>query len=155
MTFFFSALTEFYMDDLQALGNAQLKYQDLSRKYQALKLEHSKTTRTKKGRKSDLGGEDREIGHAGAKFSLIGDPWINPTTLTLNRLTSMDTLNPARYDNPRAEEYAILAEVYDSLPEHLQQALSDKKRQASFITTVSPFLSIIYVLIQAPIIVSR
>ncbi|KAH9959377.1 hypothetical protein BGW80DRAFT_1464759 [Lactifluus volemus] len=125
----------------EALRKTQLDNQNLTQKYKALKLRCSqlestiKSTRTKKGRKSDLSGEDREITHAGGRFALIGELWVDAAILKFDRPMSVDPLNPARYESPREGEFAILAEVYESLPEHLQQALSDKKRQASFITT--------------------
>ncbi|KAH9039003.1 hypothetical protein EDB85DRAFT_2141567 [Lactarius pseudohatsudake] len=122
----------------EVLKGTQLKYQKLAHKYNSLRIEYDALKATKstgsKARKS-LSGEDREVGHAGARFVFAYELWVDCSILENNdRPLGVDPHNPDRYDSRSTQELAIIAEVYESLPSHLQEALADPRRRPSFIT---------------------
>ncbi|KAH9017268.1 hypothetical protein EDB85DRAFT_2155303 [Lactarius pseudohatsudake] len=117
----------------EVLKGTQLKYQKLAHKYNSLQ---DRSTGSK-ARKS-LSGEDREVGHAGARFVFAYELWVDCSILENNdRPLGVDPHNPDRYDTRSTQELAIIAEVYESLPSHLQEALADPRRRPSFITLSS------------------
>ena len=123
------------------LGHQKLafKYKDLRTKYKVLKAS-AKSARVKKGQKS-LSGDDKVIALAGGCFAFAYEPWVDGLALKgLNRKhpSGVDPLNKERYSSTRAQELAITAELYDSLPSHLQDALMSDRRRLSFKKTVSP-----------------
>ncbi|KAF8268766.1 hypothetical protein EI94DRAFT_1700013 [Lactarius quietus] len=121
----------------KALKDAQLKYQSLFHRYKALQTKYnaSKSTKSapaKKGRRSMLSGEDKEITLARGRFSFAFELWVDDPVFERDCPSGLDPLTPERYRTKHAEELAITAELYDSLPLHLQEALADPRRRTSF-----------------------
>ncbi|KAH8984059.1 hypothetical protein EDB86DRAFT_3084830 [Lactarius hatsudake] len=121
----------------EVLKRTQLKYQKLAHMYNSLQIEYNTLEATKstgsKARKS-LSGEDREVRHAGARFVFAYKLWVDCSILENHeRPLGVDPHNPDRYDTRSTQELAIIAEVYESLPSHLQEALADLRRRPSFI----------------------
>ena len=81
-----------------------------------------------------LTGEDKEISLAGGRFSVVGELWLNSSVLDIARPEGVDPLSPDRYDSsdPAAENQSVIAELYQDLPPHLQIALANDNRRASF-----------------------
>jgi hypothetical protein len=48
------------------------------------------------------------------------------------RPEGVDPLNPDRYRDPAAESRGVIAEIYQDLPPHLQEALANDNRRATF-----------------------
>ncbi|KAH8976585.1 hypothetical protein EDB86DRAFT_2839908 [Lactarius hatsudake] len=122
----------------EVLKRTQLKYQKLAHAYNSLQIEYNTLEATKstgsKARKS-LSGEDREVGHARARFVFAYELWVDCSILDNHeRPLGVDPHNPDRYDTQSTQELAIIAEVYESLPSHLQEALADPRRRPSFIS---------------------
>ncbi|KAF8262152.1 hypothetical protein EI94DRAFT_1809217 [Lactarius quietus] len=121
----------------KALKDAQLKYQSLFHRYKALQTKYnaSKSTKSapaKKGRRSMLSGEDKEITLARGRFSFAFELWVDDPVFERDCPSGLDPLTPERYRTKHAEELAITAELYDSLPLHLQEALADPRWRTSF-----------------------
>ncbi|KAF8259365.1 hypothetical protein EI94DRAFT_1813455 [Lactarius quietus] len=121
----------------KALKDAQLKYQSLFHRYKALQTKYnaSKSTKSvhmKKGRRSMLSGKDKEIMLARGRFSFTFELWVDDPVFERDCPSGLDPLNPKRYRTKHTEELAITAELYSSLPLHLQEALADPRRQTSF-----------------------
>ena len=81
-----------------------------------------------------LTGEDKEISLAGGRFSVVGELWLNSSVLDIACPEGVNPLSPDHYDSsdPAAENQSVIAELYQDLPPHLQIALTNDNRQASF-----------------------
>ena len=81
-----------------------------------------------------LTGEDKEISLAGGRFSVVGELWLNSSVLDIACPEGVNPLSPDHYDSsdPAAENQSVIAELYQDLPPHLQIALANDNRQASF-----------------------
>ena len=81
-----------------------------------------------------LTGEDKEISLAGGRFSVVGELWLNSSVLDIARPEGVDPLSPDHYDSGdrAADNQGIIAELYQDLPPHLQNALANDNRRASF-----------------------
>jgi hypothetical protein len=106
----------------------------------------AKSASVTKGRQS-VSGEDKEIALAAGHFVFAYELWLNNFILDRDYPSGVDPLNHERYSNTRAQELAVTAELYDSLPVHLRDALTNENRRASFKRTVSLFDSASLVLI--------
>ena len=104
--------------------------------YEALKAS-AKSARVKKGQKL-LSCDDKAIALAGGRFAFAYEPWVDGSALDCERPSGVDPLNKECYSSTRAQELAITAELYDSLPSHLQDTLMSDRRCLSFKKTVSP-----------------
>ncbi|KAH9168213.1 hypothetical protein EDB89DRAFT_2074152 [Lactarius sanguifluus] len=118
------------------LKDTQLKYQKLERKFKTLRakynsLKSSKSASVKKARRV-LVGNKREIGHAGGRFSFAYEPWVHESIFHIDRPEGVDPLNIGRYNTALTQKVAIAAELYESLPPHLQEELTDERRRKSF-----------------------
>ncbi|KAH9174114.1 hypothetical protein EDB89DRAFT_2068103 [Lactarius sanguifluus] len=118
------------------LKDTQLKYQKLERKFKTLRakynsLKSSKSASVKKARRV-LVGNEREIGHAGGRFSFAYEPWVHESIFHIDRPEGVDPLNVGRYNTALTQKVAIAAELYESLPPHLQEELADERRRKSF-----------------------
>ena len=120
------------------LGHQRLavKYKDLRTKYEALKAS-TKSAKVKNGRKP-LSADDKAIALAGGRFAFAYKLWVDGSALDRERPNGVDPLNKNRYSTSSAQELAITAKVYASLPSHLQDALMSDRRRPSFKKTVSP-----------------
>ncbi|KAF8274705.1 hypothetical protein EI94DRAFT_1794000 [Lactarius quietus] len=121
----------------KALKDTQLKYQSLFHRYNALQtkyntLKSTKSVPLKKGRRSMLSGEDKEITLAGGWFSFVFELWVDDPVFECDHPSGLDPLNPEHYHTKHAEGLTITAELYSSLPLHLQEALADLRQQTSF-----------------------
>ena len=85
-----------------------------------------------------LSGDDKAIALAGGRFAFAYEPWVDGSALDREHPSGVDPLNKERYSSTRAQELAITAELYDSLPSHLQNELMSDRRRPSFKKTVSP-----------------
>ncbi|KAH8982868.1 hypothetical protein EDB83DRAFT_2536489 [Lactarius deliciosus] len=118
------------------LKDTQLKYQKLERKFKTLRtkynsLKSSKSANVKKAR-TVLVGNEREIKHAGARFSFAYELWVDESIFHIDRPEGVDPLNVERYNTALTQKVAIAAELYESLPPHLQEELVDPRRWKSF-----------------------
>ncbi|KAH9058029.1 hypothetical protein EDB83DRAFT_2520925 [Lactarius deliciosus] len=118
------------------LKDTQLKYQKLERKFKTLRtkynsLKSSKSANVKKAR-TVLVGNEREIKHAGVRFSFAYELWVDESIFHIDRPEGVDPLNVERYNTALTQKVAIAAELYESLPPHLQEELADPRRRKSF-----------------------
>ena len=82
-------------------------------------------------------GNEREIKHAGARFSFAYELWVDESIFHIDRPEGVDPLNVERYNTALTQKVAIAAELYESLPPHLQEELADPRRRKSFMKLVS------------------
>ena len=114
----------------------------LADRYRGVKTDRDRLAATRKPKtvkapKVALSGEEKEIALAGGRFSVVGEPWVNRTTLDVAFPQDFDPLNPRRYTDPHAEVRGIIAEVYLDLPPHLRKLLADDDRRPTFKRAVS------------------
>jgi hypothetical protein len=131
------------------LKATQINHQLLADKHKALKIEHaemgaSRKPKTARAGRGSLTGEAKEISHAGGRFSVVGEPWVELATMRIPFPRDVDPMNPSRYNDkdPGIEQRGIIAELYLDLAPHLQLALADPDRQDTFTTGVSFMLSL-------------
>ncbi|KAI9433159.1 hypothetical protein H4582DRAFT_2187437 [Lactarius indigo] len=125
-----------------SLKNIQIDYQLLVEKYKALKIDRDelaasrRPTNAARAPRGSLSGESKEISHAGGRFSVVGELWVDTATLEVPFPQNFDPLNPARYspDDPHAEVRGVMAELYLDLAPSLRQLLADRNRKRSFIS---------------------
>jgi hypothetical protein len=127
---------------LQVLKATQLKHQTLSLKYKGLltkydALKVKKPAAAKKGSKSAGSSGEKDVTLAGGRFCFAYELWVDDLVFERDRPSGVDPLNHQRYLTPYAQEVAVTAELYESLPPHLQEALMDQRRRPSFKKTVS------------------
>ncbi len=91
----------------------------------------------KAGNELSLKEELKEISLAGGRFSVVGELWVNKTTLDIAFPQGFDPLNPDRYSDLHTEARGVIAEVYLGLAPPLQKALADHNRREAFKTAVS------------------
>ncbi|KAH9055116.1 hypothetical protein EDB83DRAFT_2521326 [Lactarius deliciosus] len=118
------------------LKDTQLKYQKLEQKFKTLhtkynSLKSSKSANVKKAC-TVLVGNEREIKHAGARFSFAYELWVDESIFHIDHPEGVDPLNVKRYNTALTQKVAIAAELYKSLPPHLQEELADPRRRKSF-----------------------
>ncbi len=121
-----------------------MNHQTLVSKYKLLKIKHDKLAASLKSKKSKgtekalLKGGSRDISHAGGRFSVVGELWVNKTVLDIPYPQDVDPLNPARYNDRRSQDLGVIAELYQDLPPHLHNALANASRRVEFTKTVCP-----------------
>jgi hypothetical protein len=91
----------------------------------------------KSGCKSLLTGDDNDIALAGGWFFFMFELWVDGSILECGCPSGVDPLNPQCYANGHSETLAIAAELYSSLPQHLQEGLADPRWRPSLKKIVS------------------
>jgi hypothetical protein len=130
------------------LRASQLDHQMLVSKYKSLKIEHDLVASrrsgksTKRPERGSLSGESKEISLAGGRFSVVGELWVGTALLDIPYPREVDPLNAARYASSNAENLGVIAELYQDLPPHLQEALASENRHATFKKIVCPITHI-------------
>ncbi|SRR6266702_717592 len=123
----------------------QIHCQMLAEKYKALKIDHNELAASRRSAKKSsvrtakelLAGESKEISLAGGRFSVVGELWVDETTLETPVSHDTDPLNPSRYADPGSEARSTVAELYLDLKPHLRPALVDDNRRSTFVKLVS------------------
>ncbi|KAI9432012.1 hypothetical protein H4582DRAFT_2102612 [Lactarius indigo] len=122
----------------EILKTSQMNHQALFGKYKSLVTKHERLLASFKAKKSkgaergSLSGEEKEISLAGGRFSVIGEPWVARPIFAIPFPRNVDPLDPTRYANKTSEDLGIIAELYRSLPKHLQKALANDNRRDAF-----------------------
>ncbi|KAH9170625.1 hypothetical protein EDB89DRAFT_2071832 [Lactarius sanguifluus] len=124
----------------EILKTSQLDHQMLFDKYKSLKIKYDellassslKTKRLKGAGTVTLAGDETEILRVGARFSVFGEPWVDCLVFTIPFPGNVDPLDCARYNNGKTENLALTAELYKSLPKHLQKTLANDKQRDVF-----------------------
>lgn len=81
----------------------------------------------------------------GGRFSVVGELWVSNSTLDIPRPSDeVNPLSPNRYDTPTTRSRAIIAEIYQDLPPHLQDALANDNRRKSFKDIVCFYALLLY-----------
>ncbi|KAH9170357.1 hypothetical protein EDB89DRAFT_2072033 [Lactarius sanguifluus] len=121
----------------EILKTSQLDHQMLFDKYKSLKIKYDellassslKTKRLKGAGTVTLAGDETEILRAGARFSVFSEPWVDRLMFAIPFPGNVDPLDRARYNNGKTENLALTAELYKSLPKHLQKTLANDKQR--------------------------
>jgi hypothetical protein len=123
----------------QAMKDSQLHSQHLQAQVKRLKAENSTLASQKltKQPKSVLTAEETAIQHAGGRFAFAHELWIDRTILYKPCPPNVDISCPGRYEDDQKQEITALAEVHESLPSTLKDALSTPSRKETFIHHVS------------------
>lgn len=81
-----------------------------------------------------LTGESKEISLAGGRFSVVGELWVSSSVLNIPRPEGVDPLSPTCYNSgdPAAGNQGVIAELYQDLPLHLQNALANDNWRVAF-----------------------
>ncbi|KAH9168439.1 hypothetical protein EDB89DRAFT_1909282 [Lactarius sanguifluus] len=124
----------------EILKTSQLDHQMLFDKYKSLKIKYDellassslKTKRLKGAGMVTLAGDETEILRAGARFSVFGEPWVDRLVFAIPFPGNVDPLDRAGYNNGKTENLALTAELYKSLPKHLQKTLANDKQRDVF-----------------------
>lgn len=117
-----------------------MNHQRLAEKYKALRKEYdtlaasyrSRRSGSQRAERGTLSGEAKEITLAGGRFFVVGELWISSSVLDIPRPQGVDPLSASRYENATSESQAVIAELYQNLPPHLQEALANENRRAGF-----------------------
>ena len=97
----------------------------------------SRRSNSQRAERGTLTGEAKEISLAGGRFFVVGELWVSGSVLDIPRPQGVDPLSASRYENAASESQAVIAELYQDLPPHLQEALANENRQAGFKKHVS------------------
>ncbi|KAH9021109.1 hypothetical protein EDB83DRAFT_2514277 [Lactarius deliciosus] len=121
----------------EILKTSQLDHQTLFDKYKSLKIKYeelvaSSSLKKKKLKWAGTVEDETEILRAGARFTVFGEPWVDRIVFAIPFPGNVDPLDRARYDNGTTEKLALTAELYKSLPKHLQKALANDKQRDAF-----------------------
>ncbi|KAH9024193.1 hypothetical protein EDB85DRAFT_277946 [Lactarius pseudohatsudake] len=119
----------------EILKTSQLDHQMLFDKYKSLKIKYEELLATKRLKgvgRVILDEETTEIRRAGARFLVVGEPWVDRLVFAIPFPGNVDPLDPARYNNSTTENLALIAELYKSLPKHLQKALANDNKRDKF-----------------------
>ena len=122
------------------LKMAQLNHQQLAERYRSLRIEYATLAAESRFKKSNgsraprgtLTGESKEISLAGGRFAVTCELWVSRSLLDMARPEDVDPLDPSRYDDLISKNRAIVEELYQDLPPHLQDALANADRRTSF-----------------------
>ncbi|KAH8984061.1 hypothetical protein EDB86DRAFT_2833660 [Lactarius hatsudake] len=130
--------TQLTPDELcEVLKDTQLKHQKLEQKFKRLRTKYNSLKSTKSGDvkkvRTLLVGDEKEIALAGGQFSFAYEPWVHNSIFEIDRPEGVDPLNVGHYNTALTQKVAIAAELYESLPPHLQEELADARRRKSFI----------------------